>query len=290
MCDDKPELARFKIEGAEVTVRLAGYREKPALLLLHGSPSSSRSFRNVIGTLAGDCFVIAPDLPGYGDSEPIERTSFSRYADVIEALLAGLGVDSFYVYLHDFGAPVGLYLATRAPHRIRGLIIQNGNAHESGLGPTWAATRAFWDDPTPEREAEAITHLNFEGTRKVYVEGVPPDIVARMDPRQWQEDWRIMSLPGRCEKERALVLDYRNHVARFGEIANYLKRWQPPALMLWARHDIFFALDETLSWMKALPRMEGHVFDAGHKLLETHSAECAALVSAFVRRVEELKR
>ena len=131
--------------------------------------------------------------------------------------------------------------------------------------------------------------MNFEGTRKVYVEGVPPDIVARMDPRQWEEDWRIMSLPGRCEKERSLVLDYCNHVARFGEIADYLKRWQPPALMLWARHDIFFDLDETLSWMKALPRMEAHVFDAGHKLLETHSAECAALMSAFVRRVEGVR-
>jgi pimeloyl-ACP methyl ester carboxylesterase len=146
--------------------------------------------------------------------------------------------------------------------------------------------RAFWDDPTPEREAEAITHLTLEGTRKVYVQGVPPDIAQRIDPRQWEEDWRIMSLPGRFEKERALVLDYRTHVARFGEIAGYLKRWQPPALMLWARHDAFFDLEETLSWMKALPRMEAHVFDAGHMLLETHSPECAGLMSAFIARVE----
>jgi pimeloyl-ACP methyl ester carboxylesterase len=277
----------FDIEGASLAVRLMGEREHPAVLLLHGSPSSSRTFRNVSGPLARHCFVIAPDLPGYGESEPIERTSFSRFADVLETLLARLGVGAFHVYLHDFGAPVGLHLATRAPQRIRGLIIQNGNAHESGLGPAWAATRAYWNDPTPEREAEAITHLNFEGTRKVYVEGVPPDIVARMDPSQWEEDWRIMALPGRCEKERALVLDYRNHVARFGEIADYLQRWQPPALMLWARHDIFFDLAETLSWMNALPRMEAHVFDAGHKLLETHSPECAALMSTFIARVEE---
>jgi len=282
----EPELTGFEIEGSKLAVRLAGEREKPALLLLHGSPSSWRSFRSVIDPLARDCFVIAPDLPGYGESEPIDRTSFSRYADVIEALLSHLGVDSFYLYLHDFGAAVGLYLATRAPERIRGLIIQNGNAHESGLGPGWAATRSFWEEPTPEREAEAITHLDFEGTRKVYVAGVPADIVARMDCRQWEEDWRIMSLPGRREKERALVLDYRNHVARFAEIADYLKQWQPPALMLWARHDIFFELDETLSWMKALPRMEAHIFDAGHKLLETHAEECAELMSVFVRRVE----
>ncbi len=282
----EPERMEFEIEGAKLAVRLAGERQNPALLLLHGSPSSWQSFRSVIGPLARDCFVIAPDLPGYGESDPIDRTSFSRYADVIEALLAQLDVDSFYVYLHDFGAAVGLYLATRAPQRIRGLIIQNGNAHESGLGPAWAATRSFWEEPTPEREAEAITHLNFEGTHKVYVAGVPADIVARMDSRQWEEDWRIMSLPGRREKERALVLDYRSHVARFGEIADYLKQWQPPALMLWARHDIFFELDETLSWMKALPRMEAHIFDAGHKLLETHAEECAVLMNGFVRRVE----
>ncbi|QDT52007.1 Haloalkane dehalogenase [Caulifigura coniformis] len=282
----EPELMGIEIEGARLAVRLAGEREKPALLLLHGSPSSCRSFRSVIDPLARDCFVIAPDLPGYGQSEPIDRPSFARYADVIEALLARLEVDSFYLYLHDFGAAVGFYLATRAPQRIRGLIIQNGNAHESGLGPAWATTRSFWDEPTPEHEAEAITHLNFEGTRKVYVAGVPADIVARMDPRQWEEDWRIMSLPGRCEKERALVLDYRNHVARFAEIADYLKQWQPPALLLWARHDIFFEIDEVLSWMKALPRMEAHILDAGHKLLETHSAECAVLMSALIRRVE----
>jgi pimeloyl-ACP methyl ester carboxylesterase len=286
----EPTLTKFDIEGVPLAVRLAGEREMPAILLLHGSPSSSRSFRHVLGPLGKSCYVVAPDLPGYGDSEPIERTSFSRLADVIDALLALLGIGSFYVYLHDFGAPVGLHLATRAPDRIRGLVIQNGNAHESGLGPGWSATRAFWEDPSPEREAQAITHLNFEGTRKVYVEGVPPDIVARMDPSQWEEDWRIMALPGRFEKERALVLDYSAHVARFGEISEYLRRRQPRALMLWGRHDIFFDLDETLAWMKALPRMEAHVFDAGHTLLETHSAECAALMSAFIARVEASAR
>ena len=141
-------------------------------------------------------------------------------------------------------------------------------------------------DPTPEREAKATAHLTFEGTRDQYVGGVPRDIAERIDPRRWEEDWRIMSLPGRLETHRALVLDYRSHFARFREIANYLDRWQPPALMLWGRHDIFFDLAETLSWMKALPRMEAHILDGPHFLLETHPAECAALMSAFVRRTE----
>ena len=271
-------------EGAELAVRVAGEREKPALLLIHGFPASSESFREVIGPLARDCFVIAPDLPGFGGSEPVARPTFARFADMVDALLARLGVEAFHLYLHDYGAAVGLHLATRAPERIRSLIVQNANAHESGIGPQWAATRAYWEDPTPEREKEATAHLSFEGVRDQYVGGVPADIAGRIDPRRREEDWRIMSLPGRMESHRALVLDYRTHVARFGQIAEYLERRQPPALMLWGRHDIFFDLTETLSWMRALPRMEAHILDGPHFLLETHPAECAALMGAFLRR------
>lgn len=282
----KSELATFDIEGADMAVRLAGDRRKPALLLIHGFPSSSASFRNVLGTLGRDCFVIAPDLPGFGGSEPIGQPSFARFAGIVDGLLAKLGVGSFHLYLHDYGAAVGLHLATRAPDRIRGLVVQNANAHASGMGEQWSATRAYWNDPTPERQAQATAHLTFEGTRDQYVGGVPHDIAKRIDPRLWEEDWRIMSLPGRLEMHRALVLDYRSHVARFAEIAGYLNRWQPPALMLWGRHDVFFSLEETLSWMNALPRMEAHILDGPHFLLETHPAECAALMSAFISRAE----
>jgi pimeloyl-ACP methyl ester carboxylesterase len=282
----QPDVVKFEVDGAALAARVAGDRNKPALLLIHGLPSSSATFRNVIGPLARQCFVVAPDLPGFGASEPLDRTSFSRFADVMEALLGQLGVGSFHLYLHDYGAPVALHLATRAPQRVRGLIVQNANAHESGMGPQWAATRAYWADPTPEHEAQATAHLSFEGTRDQYVGGVPQDIADRIDPRLWQEDWRVMSLPGRLDMHRALLLDYRSHVARFGEIASYLKHRQPPALLLWGRHDVFFELAETLSWMQALPRMEAHVLDGPHFLLETHAAECAALMGAFIERAE----
>lgn len=282
----RPKLERFEIEDADLAVRLAGDRKKPALLLIHGLPNSSGYFRNVIGPLAKDCFVIAPDLPGFGGSEPIEQPTFSRFADLIDRLLVLLNVKSFHLYLHDFGAAVGCYLATRAPRRIRSLIIQNANAHESGMGPQWTPVRAYWADPTRKRQAEVTSFLTLKGTRDQYIGGVPKDIARRIDPRLWKEDWRILSLPGRIETQRALVLDNRSHVARFSEIANYLARWQPPALMLWGRHDIFFELDETLSWMKALRRMEAHILDGPHLLLETHAAECAALMSAFIRRRE----
>lgn len=280
------EQTTWRIDGSDMSVRLAGDRRRPALLLIHGFPSSSTSFRGVMGPLAHDGFVIAPDLPGFGDSEPIARPSFSHFADRIEILLAQLEVESFHLYLHDYGAAVGFHLATRAPQRIRSLIIQNANAHASGMGAPWAATRAFWDDPTPAREAEATAHLTFAGTRGQYVDGVPPDIAERIDPQRWEEDWRTLLLPGRLDTQRALVLDYRSHVARFAEIAAYLRRWQPAALMLWGRHDRFFDLAETLSWMEALPRLEAHILDGPHFLLETHAAECAALIGAFIRRVD----
>lgn len=281
-----PEQLTLQIDGADLALRLAGDRSRPALLLLHGFPSSSATFRDVLEPLSDDCFVVAPDLPGFGASAPIESPSFARFADRIERLLAHLGVGSFHLYLHDFGAAVGLHLATRAPQKIRGLVVQNANAHESGMGPGWEATRAFWADPSPEREAAATSHLTFEGTREQYVAGVPDDIAQRMDPRRWEEDWRVMSKPGRIDLQRRLVRDYRHHVARFGEIARYLEQWQPPALMLWGRHDVFFDLAETLSWMRALPRMEAHVLDGAHFLLETHAAECARLMRDFIRRAE----
>lgn len=281
------ELATFEIDGTHLAVRLQGDPAHPALLLIHGFPSSSTSFRQVMEPLARRHFVVAPDLPGFGESPPLGNASFSRFADTIEALLARLGVDSFHLYLHDFGAAVALHLATRAPRRIRSLIIQNANAHDSGMGESWAATRAFWDEPTPEREAQATAHLNLAGTRAQYVGGVPADVAQRVDHRLWERDWQTMQRPGPLATQRQLVLDYRSHHARFGEIADYLAHWQPPALLLWGRHDAFFEIDETLSWMKALPRMEAHVLDGPHFLLETHGPQCAALITDFLGRVED---
>lgn len=276
----------INVDGRELFVQTRGDRNKPTLVLIHGFPSSSASFRNVIEPLSKACFVIAPDLPGFGRSQPIDDPSFSRFADVLEKALAHLDIESFHLYLHDYGAAVALHLATRAPHRVRSLIVQNANAHRSGMGPQWAATQAYWDDPTPENEAKATSHLDVEGVRYQYVGDIPDDIARRVDPGTWKEDWRVMSLPGRLDMHRALVLDYRNHAARFDEIAGYLEREQPPALMLWGRHDVFFAIDETLSWMKDLPRMEAHILDGPHFLLETHAAQCAALMAGFIDRVE----
>jgi pimeloyl-ACP methyl ester carboxylesterase len=270
--------------GTQLSFLTAGDASGPALLLLHGFPSSSRTFRHVLPSLSRAAYVVAPDLPGFGESEPLPSASFEAFGEAILELLAHLSVGPRYIYLHDFGAPVGFHVAMREPRKVLALIVQNANAHETGLGPQWADTRAFWRNPSPANEAKATAHLTLEGMRAQYTAGVPADVIARIAPETWEEDWRVLQLPGRRETQRALIADYGAYVERFDAIAEYLKRAQPPALMVWGRHDAFFDLAETLSWMRALPRMEAHLLDGGHFLLETHGDVAAALLLDFLHR------
>jgi len=274
----------FDVAGARISAIVSGSRSNPPLLLLHGYPCSSRCFRNVIPELSEVCFVIAPDLPGFGQSGLIPDPTFTRCADLIEGLLTKLGVTDTYLYAHDFGAPVVLELAMRDPRRVLGLIVQNANAHRSGFGPAWQDTLDFWRTPSKEKEQRATAHMTFEGTRDQYLRGVPVDIAAQISADNWIEDWRIMSQAGHLELQRALLADYGRYAASFDAVGQYLHEHQPRALMLWGRHDSFFDSAEILSWLQALPRMEAHVFDGAHMLLETHSAQCAELMVDFVRR------
>ena len=271
--------------GTELSFITAGEAAKPVVLLLHGSPSSARMFREVIPELSQAAYVIAPDLPGFGESDVLPSPSFPALGQAISELLDRLSIGPRYIYLHDYGAPVGFHIAMQAPERVLGFIVQNANAHRTGQGPQWEKTHAYWAHPTPENEAAATAHLTFEGTRGTYVSGAPPDVVARMPPDSWEEDWRVMNLPGRMDTQRALIRDYGKYVERFDAIADYLGRRQPPALMIWGRHDPFFELAEVLSWMQTLPRMEAHVLDAGHKLLETHAAAAVPLMLDFVSSI-----
>lgn len=276
--------------GAELSFVTAGDASWPALLLLHGFPSSARTFRHVIPGLAQVAYVIAPDLPGFGQSDVLPAASFAAFGAAIGELLNHLAVERRFIFLHDFGAPVGLQIAMHSPEQVCGLIIQNANAHRTGLGAQWKATFEYWSEPSPESEAAATAHLTLEGTRDQYIAGVPADVTARIKGKPWVEDWDVMRLPGRLETQRALIADYAHHVANFGAIAEYLSTCQPPSLMLWGRHDAFFDLAETLSWMRALPRMEAHILDAGHFLLETHAKQASALMTDFVTRSQRRLR
>jgi pimeloyl-ACP methyl ester carboxylesterase len=197
-----------------------------------------------------------------------------------------IGQQQRFIYLHDWGAPVGLRIAMQAPELVSGLIIQNANAHRTGFAPQWEATFAYWSEPSAENRAKATSFLTFEGTRDQYTRDVPADVVARIKGEPWVEDWRVLSLPGRMEMQRTLLADYGRYVARFDEIGAWIKQRQPPALMIWGRHDTFFDIAETLSWIEDLPRMEAHILDGGHFLLETHAKPALGFMLDFIARTQ----
>lgn len=277
------ETKRLRLSsGIELSFTTAGEASKPAVLLLHGTPNSSRMFREVMPALAQSAYVIAPDLPGHGESDVLPVVSFAAIGEAISELLDQLEVGPRFIYLHDWGTPVGLQIAMQAPEQVLGLIVQNANAHRTGWGPGWAAQLDYWSQPTAENTAAVTAHLTLAGTRDTYISGVPSEITERIPAEHWEEDWRVMNLPGHMDTQRALIADYKNYADRFDAVARYLERWQPPALMVWGRHDIYFDLAEVLSWMRALPRMEAHVLDAGHLLLETHATTAVSLMLDFI--------
>lgn len=270
--------------GTRLSYVTAGSRQRPAVLLIHGFPSSANTFRDILAPLAEVAFVVAPDMPGYGRSEVLPTTTFDNLAAAIAELIEHLNIRDRFIYIHDHGAPVAFRLAMDEPQRVRGLIVQNANAHRTGFGPQWRDTIEFWAHPTPENEAAATAHLTFEGVRDQYIAGVPEEVARTISPAVWEQDWRALASPDRLAAQRALLADYGNYVAKFEDISNYLRTRQPPALMVWGRHDIFFELAETVSWMEDLPRMEAHILDGGHFLLETHAAVAGLLMRDFIER------
>jgi pimeloyl-ACP methyl ester carboxylesterase len=271
--------------GTNLSFVTVGDQRRPAVLLIHGQPSSANSFRDLWPYLSDVAYLVAPDLPGFGDSDVLETTTFDHFAVAVTELLDHLAVRERFIYLHDFGTPVGFRIAMDHPELVRGLIVQSANAHETGLGPQWQKTMEYWAHPNAENEAAATAHLTLEGIRRTYVGGLPDDVARRIPPSVWEEDWRVMSLPGRLSAQRALVADYGRYVARFGDISSFLRTHQPPAVMVRGRHDPFFELAETLSWLDDLPRMEAHLLDGAHFLLETHAAPAGRLIRDFVERV-----
>lgn len=284
---EKAKHRTVQADGVELFYREAGRKDAPALLLLHGFPSSSHSFREVMSPLAEVARVVAPDLPGFGFTKAPDdyEYTFENMARTIDAFTEAVGLERFFLYVHDFGAPLAYQLALARPDRVLGLIIQNGNAHEEGLGEAWDTSRAYFADPTPENKAKLPDWLDFEGTRDQYVSGAPERLKALYAPEGWHFDWERMSRPGLVDIQFRIFSDYGNHIARFPRISAYHRNRQPPALLLWGRHDTYFAVDEVLAYSRELDRLDMHIFDGGHLLLETHSAECAALMRAFVLNV-----
>jgi pimeloyl-ACP methyl ester carboxylesterase len=269
-----------KVDGTEVFYREGGESLAPTLLLLHGFPSSSAQYAQLMQRLAGYYHVIAPDYPGFGQSPPLAgSTTFDRLAEVIDAFTVVKGLDRFSMYMFDFGAPVGFRLATGNPERVQGVVLQNGNAYEVGLGRGMQALRPYWNDRAANEDA-VRGFLTVEATRSQYVDGVPDP--SSVNPDLWELDQRYLELPGRDQVMLDLLYDYQTNVALYPVWQEYLRVHMPPALLPWGCNDAFFPPDGAHAYLKDLPDAELHLLNTGHFATATHSGKIAELISAFL--------
>ena len=276
------------VRGLTIAYREAGDPAAPTVVLLHGFPTSSHMFRGLIEDLAGSWHVIAPDHVGFGasDAPPIDAFdyTFDQLATTTTDLLDQLGADRFALYIQDYGAPIGLRIASTHPDRVTALIVQNGNAYADGLTPFWDDLRAFWADRNAH-EAAVRELLRTDDFRWQYIHGVPADRLDRISPDTWRLDRAGVDRPGNVDVQLQLFWDYRTNLDAYPQFQAYLRIHRPPTLIVWGRHDEIFGAEGARAYLRDVPEAELHLLDAGHFALETHRGEIAALTDAFLHRV-----
>ena len=276
---------KVEADGVRVFYRAAGDPNSPAVLLLHGFPTSSFMFRELIPRLANHYRVIAPDLPGFGFTEVhAERNyvySFDRLAATLNAFTQALKITRFILYVFDYGAPTGFRLAMAHPDRVAAIVSQNGNAYEEGLGDAWGPIRKYWAEPTPEnREVLRKNILTLEATRWQYTHGVSnPETVS---PESYTLDAALLERPGNKDIQLDLFLDYASNVKLYPAFQEYLRKAQPPLLAIWGKNDPFFIPAGAEAFRKDIPNARVQFLDTGHFAIETHVVEIAAAMKDFL--------
>ncbi|MET8335365.1 alpha/beta fold hydrolase [Streptosporangium canum] len=276
-----------EVQGLRVFYREAGDPANPTLVLLHGFPTSSAMFRNLLRDLADSYHLIAPDHIGFGQSAmpPVGDFpySFEKLTEVTLGLLDALGVGRFALYIQDYGAPIGLRIAGREPERVTAIISQSGNAYLEGFTPFWEVLFAHAKDRAAN-EAEVRTLLEAEATRWQYTHGVPVDRLDRLTPDTWTLDQAYLDRPGNKEIQLQLFWDYQFNLDGYPGFQEYFRTHRPPVLVAWGENDEIFGADGARAYARDLPDAEIHLLDAGHFALETHGAEIAALIRDFLGR------
>ncbi|MCV7156660.1 alpha/beta fold hydrolase [Mycolicibacterium brisbanense] len=277
------------IDGLDVFYREAGDRANPTLLLLHGFPSSSHMFRNLIDSLSDSFHLIAPDHIGFGRSSmPTvdEFTySFDRLTDITEKLITHLGLDRFAIYIHDYGAPIGLRIASARPERITAIITQSGNAYLEGFTPFWDILFAHAKDRAAN-EGAVREYLTAEKTHWQYTHGVPADRLDRIAPETWLLDQAGLDREGNAATQLQLFWDYQFNLDGYPTFQEYFRSHQPPLLVTWGRNDEIFGAAGAEAFRRDLPHGEFHLLDAGHFALETHGEEISGLIRTFLGRLQ----
>src|SRR5580658_3865905 len=272
------------VNRLNIFYREAGRKDSPTVLLLHGFPSSSHMFRNLIPILAEHYHVVAPDFPGFGQTDLPDRKqfsyTFSNLADIIGKFTEAVGLGKFSIYIFDYGAPVGLRMALKYPNRIQAIISQNGNAYVEGLSDGWNPIRAYWKDPSQKNRDALRSMLTPQTTEFQYVHGVPDKSLVSPDGRSLDDFY--LARPGAHEAQLDLFLDYAKNVEMYPEFQGFFRKHKPPFLAIWGKNDPFFLPAGAEAYKRDIPGAEVRFFDTGHFALETHGDEIAAAIRDFL--------
>jgi pimeloyl-ACP methyl ester carboxylesterase len=275
----------IKINGVNIFYREAGPKDAPTLVLLHGYPTSSHMFRNLINDLSDKYHLIAPDYPGYGRSEqPLIAEfayTFENFAVIVEELLNQLQITKYSLYLMDYGAPVGWRIASGHPERVETLIVQNGCAYDEGLETFWDPIKAYWKDHSDKKAEDTLrTFHNADGLKWQYTHGVPDTGV--ISPDNWEIDLRHLERPENGQIQLDLFYDYRTNVALYPKWQDYLRTHNPEMLIVYGKNDYIFPVAGAEAYKKDVKNLEYHLYDAGHFALESHGNEIAAIIRQFL--------
>jgi len=274
------------VDGLEIFYREAGPKDAPTILLLHGFPTSSQMFRDLIPALSDRFHLVAPDYPGFGQSAmpSVEAFdySFDRLAQVMDGFLETLGIERYSLYLMDYGAPVGFRLAVKHPERVQALIVQNGNAYEEGLGEFWQPFRAYWADRNETTAAPLADFLQLEATRWQYTHGTRDG--AAINPDNWIVDQYFLDRPGNREIQLQLFYDYGSNPPLYPQWQAYLRAYQPPTLVVWGQNDVIFPAAGAHPYKRDLTNVEFYLLDTGHFALEEDGDVIAERIRAFLSR------
>lgn len=289
LAQNKTDAVRYRtieINGVDIFYREAGSPENPAILLLHGFPSSSHMFRNLIEDLKDEFYLVAPDYPGYGNSEqpPVDDFdySFDNYADLIIEFTEALEIDSYSLYLMDYGAPVGFRVATARPEKVETLIVQNGNAYEEGLKEFWDPIRAYWADPSPENAKPLGFAYSPEGVKWQYTDGTRnPEVIS---PDNWNNDLRHLTREGNEAIQLKLFYDYSTNPPKYPEWQAYFREHQPPTIVVWGKNDYIFPASGAYPYLRDLEQIDFHLLNTGHFALEEDGELIAGLIAEFIPR------
>jgi pimeloyl-ACP methyl ester carboxylesterase len=273
-----------RVRNLDIFYREAGRQGAPVILLLHGFPTSSNMFRNLIPRLANSFHLVAPDYPGFGQSSMPDHTAFSytfeNLASVMESFVESLGLKQYSLYVMDYGAPIGYRLALRHPEAIQRLVVQNGNAYQEGLREFWEPIKRYWSDPTPANRAALHFLVDPKSTRWQYESGVPD--TSLLDPTAWLVDQAGLDRPGNLDIQMDLMRSYGTNVPLYPEFHAFFRKYQPPTLILWGKNDFIFPPEGVAPYRHDLKDIETHLLETGHFALETHGEEIAARIEEFL--------